>query len=137
MDGKPMFAYALSNQPQHKHRIASDQPLAPGTHIIRVKFDYDGGGIGKGATATLLVDEKQVAEGKIPQTIGVRFSLDETFDIGQDTGTPVLEEYDSQMPFPFTGTLSKFVVVLEPQKLSDDEQRRLHEELAKALMAVQ
>jgi hypothetical protein len=33
-------------------------------------------------------------------------------------------------------TLSKFVMVLEPQKLSDDEQRRLHEELAKALMAV-
>jgi arylsulfatase len=85
----------------------------------------------------LLVDEKQVAEVKIPQTIGVRFSLDETFDIGQDTGTPVLEEYDSKMPFSFTGTLSKFVVVLEPQKLSDDEQRRLHEELAKALMAVQ
>jgi len=49
----------------------------------------------------------------------------------------VLEEYESKMPFPFTGTLAKFVVVLEPQKLSDDEQRRLHEELAKALMAVQ
>jgi arylsulfatase A-like enzyme len=137
MDGKPMFAYALSNQPQHKYRVASDQPLAPGNHIIRVKFAYDGGGIGKGATATLLVDEKQVAEGKIPMTVGVRFSLDETFDIGQDTGTPVLEEYESKMPFPFSGTLSKFVVVLEPQKLSDDEQRRLHEELAKALMAVQ
>jgi len=137
MDGKPMFAYAMSNQPQHKYRAASDQPLAPGNHIIRAKFAYDGGGIGKGATATLLVDEKQVAEVKIPQTIGVRFSLDETFDIGQDTGTPVLEEYESKMPFPFSGTLSKFVVVLEPQKLSDDEQRRLHEELAKALMAVQ
>jgi arylsulfatase len=137
MDGKPMFAYALSNQPQHKYRVASDQPLAPGNHLIRVKFAYDGGGIGKGATATLLVDEKEVAEGKIPMTIGVRLSLDETFDIGQDTGTPVLEEYESKMPFPFSGTLSKFVVVLEPQKLSDDEQRRLHEELAKALMAVQ
>jgi arylsulfatase len=137
MDGKPMFAYAMSNQPQHKYRAASDQVLSPGNHIIRVKFAYDGGGIGKGATATLLVDEKQVAEVKIPQTIGVRFSLDETFDIGQDTGTPVLEEYESRMPFPFSGTLAKFVVVLEPQKLSEDEQRRLHEELAKALMAVQ
>jgi arylsulfatase len=132
-----MFAYALSNQPQHKYRIAADQPLVPGNHIIRVKFDYDGGGIGKGATATLLVDEKQVAQGKIPQTVGVRFSLDETFDVGQDTGTPVLEEYESKMPFPFTGTLTKFVVVLQAQNLSDDERRRLHEELAKALMAVQ
>jgi arylsulfatase len=137
MDGKPTFAYALSNQPQHKYRVAADQPLAPGNHIIRVKFDYEGGGIGKGATATLLVDEKQVAQGKIPQTVGVRFSLDETFDVGQDTGTPVLEEYESKMPFPFTGTLTKFVVVLQPQNLSDEERQRLHQELAKALMAVQ
>ena len=49
----------------------------------------------------------------------------------------MLEEYDSKMPFPFSGTLTKFVVVLEPQKLSDEEQKRLHEELAKAMMAVQ
>jgi arylsulfatase len=84
----------------------------------------------------LLVDEKQVAQGQIPQTIGVRFSLDETFDIGEDTGTPVLEEYEAKMPFRFTGTLKRFVAVLEPTKLSADEQRRLHEELAKAMAAV-
>jgi arylsulfatase len=83
------------------------------------------------------VDERQVAQGRIPQTIGVRFSLDETFDIAEDAGTPVLEEYADKMPFRFTGTLKKFVAVLEPLKLSADEQRRLHEELAKAMMAVQ
>jgi arylsulfatase len=136
-DSKPQFAYAYSNQPEHKYRVASDQPLAAGNHIVRVKFEYDGGGIGKAATATLLVDEKQVAQGRIPQTIGVRISLDETFDVGEDTGTPVLEEYEAKMPFRFTGTLKRFVTVLEPLKLSEDEQRRLHDELAKALMAVQ
>jgi arylsulfatase len=136
-DSKPMFAYAFSNQPDHKYRVGSDQPLAAGNHIIRVKFEYDGGGLGKGATATLLVDEKQVAQGRIPQTVGVRFSLDETFDVGQDMGTPVLEEYESRMPFPFSGTLTKFAVVLEPLKLSEDEQQRLRAELAKAMMAVQ
>ena len=66
----------------------------------------------------------------------MRFSLDETFDVGGDTGTPVLEEYADRMPFRFTGTLKKFAVVLEPLKLSADEQRRLHEELAKAMVAV-
>jgi arylsulfatase A-like enzyme len=136
-DSKPLFAYAYSNQPDHKYRVASNQPLAAGNHVVRVKFAYDGGGIGKAATATLLVDEKEVAQGRIPQTVGVRFSLDETFDVGQDTGTPVLEEYESKMPFAFTGTLTKLAVVLEPLKLSEDEQRRLHEELAKALEAVQ
>ena len=104
-NSEPEFVYAFSNQPQHKFRIVSDQPIPPGNHIIRFKFTYDGGGIGKGATGTLLVDEKQVAEGKIPQTIGVRFSLDETFDVGEDTGTPVSEAYADKMPYSFTGTL--------------------------------
>jgi hypothetical protein len=67
----------------------------------------------------------------------VRFSLDETFEVGEDTGTPVLEDYADRMPFRFTGTLKRFVVVLEPLKLSADEQRRLHEELAQAMAAVQ
>ena len=49
----------------------------------------------------------------------------------------MLEEYESEMPFRFSGTLKKFVVVLDPQKLSEDEMKRLHNELAKALMAVQ
>ena len=136
-DNKPEFAYALSNQPDHKYRIISDQPIEAGNHIIRVKFDYDGGGIGKGATAALLVDEKQVAQGKIPRTIGVRFSVDETFDVGEDMGTPVLEDYADKMPFAFTGTLKKFVVVLQPEQLSEEEKKRLREELAKAMMSVQ
>jgi arylsulfatase A-like enzyme len=135
-DGKPEFAYAYSNQPQDKYRVVAEQALPPGNHIVRVKFAYDGGGIGKAATATLLVDEKQAAQGRVERTIPVRFSLDETFDIGEDTGTPVLEEYEEKMPFRFTGMLKRFVVVLEPQKLSTDEQRRLRHELAKAMAAV-
>jgi arylsulfatase len=136
-DSRPVFAYALSNQPQHKYRAVSDAPLQAGKHIVRVVFTYAGGGIGKAATAKLLVDEKQVAQAEIPQTVAVRFSLDETFDVGQDTGTPVLEEYADKMPFRFTGTLDRFVVVLEPSKLSEEEQARLRAELAKAMMAAQ
>jgi hypothetical protein len=41
------------------------------------------------------------------------------------------------MPFQFSGTLTKFAVVLQPEKLSDDERRRLHEELAKAMATVE
>ena len=136
-ESKPLFAYALSNQPNHKFKIQTAQALSPGSHVLRVVFKYDGGGIGKGATATLLVDEKPAGEVKIPQTIAVRFSLDETFDVGEDTGTPVLEEYAEKMPFRFTGTLNKFAVVLDPHSLTPEEQKRLHDQLAKAMMAVQ
>jgi hypothetical protein len=50
------------------------------------------------------------------------------------SGTPVVEDYLDKMPFAFTGTLRKFVVVLEPQKLSPDEQKVLREAEARALM---
>ncbi len=136
-DGKPQFIYALSNQPEHKFRIASDQPIPPGNHVVRFNFKYDGGGVGKGATGTLFVDGKQVAQGRIPQTVAARFSLDETFDIGEDTGTPVVEDYVDKMPYPFTGTLKKFVVLLEPEKLTEEEKKHLREEEAKAYMARQ
>jgi arylsulfatase len=135
-DSKPQFAYAYSNQPEHKFRIASNQPIPAGDHVVRFAFKYDGGGIGKGATGTLFVDGKQVAQGKIPRTIPIRFSLDETFDVGEDTGSPVVEDYADKMPFAFTGTLKKFVVVLEPEKLTDEERKHLLEEEARAWMSV-
>jgi arylsulfatase A-like enzyme len=137
VDSKPQFAYAMSNQPEQKFRVASNQPLSPGNHVVRFRFQYNGGGIGKGATGTLFVDGKQVAEGPIPQTIPVRFSLDETFDVGEDTGTPVVEDYVNKMPFAFSGTLKKLVVVLEPQKLTEEERTRLLQEEARASMAIQ
>jgi arylsulfatase len=135
-DSKPQFAYALSNQPEHKFRISSNQPVPPGHHVVRFSFKYDGGGIGKGATGTLFVDGTPVAEGRIPQTIGVRFSLDETFDVGGDMGTPVVEDYADKMPFEFTGALNKFAVILEPENLTPEERKRLLEEEARASMSV-
>ena len=133
--GKPEFVYALSNQPEHKFWIASNQPIPAGNHVVRFEFKYDGGGIGKGATGTLFVDGTPVAEGRIAQTVGVRFSLDETFDVGSDMGTPVVEDYLDKMPFAFTGTLKKFVVVLEPENLTPEERKRLLEEEARASMS--
>jgi len=134
-DGKPEFVYALSNQPEHKFWIASNQPIPAGNHVVRFEFKYDGGGIGKGATGTLFVDGTAVTEGRIAQTVGVRFSLDETFDVGSDMGTPVVEDYLDKMPFAFTGTLKKFVVVLEPENLTPEERKRLLEEEARASMS--
>ena len=110
LDGKPTFVYALSNQPQHKYKVASSEPLAPGRHAIRFEFAYDGGGLGKGGTGRLFVDGAEVAEGRIPQTVRFRFSLDETFDVGRDTGTPVVEDYAT--PFAFGGTLENVNITL-------------------------
>jgi arylsulfatase len=133
-DSKPRFVFALSNQPAHKSRAVSEQRIAPGHHVVRVRFTYDGGGIGKGGVATVFVDETQVAECHVARTQPVRYSLDETFDVGKDTGSPVAEDYADKMPYAFTGTLHRFMVVLEPEKLSDEDQSRLRDVLAHAIM---
>jgi arylsulfatase len=108
-NGKPTFIYRLSNQPQHMTLVQGSQILAKGVHTIKVDFNYDGGGHGKGAHVILSVDGKPVGEGKIENTVAIRFSLDETFDVGEDTGTPLdFKTYD--VPFKFNGVLKKITV---------------------------
>jgi len=68
----------------------------------------------QGGTGTLQVDGRKEAEGRIDRTLGKRFSLDETFDVGVDTGTPVIDDYDSRMPFAFSGKLEKVTIDLAP-----------------------
>ena len=53
----------------------------------------------------LSVDGNEVARKTIAHTIPLLMSIDETFDIGLDTRTPVDFTYD--VPFRFTGTIDK------------------------------
>jgi arylsulfatase len=53
----------------------------------------------------------------------VRFSFDETFDVGEDTGTPVSEDYD--VPFKFTGQIEKLVIKPDTSKLAAAEQAKI------------
>ena len=64
-----------------------------GEHQVRMEFAYDGGGLGKGGTATLFVDGAKVGEGRIDATVPMVFSADETTDLGDDTGTPVTDDF--------------------------------------------
>ena len=54
-----------------------------------MEFAYDGGGLGKGGTATLYIDGKQAGAGKIAATAPMIFSCDDGCDVGRDTGAPV------------------------------------------------
>jgi arylsulfatase len=91
--------------------VAGKDALTPGKHTIQMDFAYDGGGPGKGGTATLSVDGKEVAMGRIERTVPIRISLDEGLDVGEDTGTPVDLSYD--VPFRFTGKVHKVTVELK------------------------
>ena len=120
--GKPVFYYNMANVAHYK--IASKQALKPGKHIVVFDFLYDGG-LGKGGTGTLSVGGMQVAQGRIDRTVPFRYSLDETFDVGEDTGTPVDLAYD--VPFRFTGTIDKLVIkYLDGGKISAADQKQIN-----------
>jgi arylsulfatase len=120
LKGKPVFHYNLADVARYS--IAGTEKLAPGKHTIVYDFKYDGGGLGKGGLGTLLVDGKQVAQGRIERTLPFRISLDETLDCGEDTGTPVSEDY--HVPFTFTGGLKKVIIDLTPDELKTADARK-------------
>ena len=146
LDGKPMYAHAYTNQDGEKYpnqnkdktRVTGPDKLTPGKHTITLDFKYDGGGIGKGGLATLSVDGKKVAEARIDKTPPLgKYTLDESFDCGQDTGTPVIDDYDAKMPFAFTGTLNKLEIKLGTSGLGANDQHKLRETAEKAALAHQ
>jgi arylsulfatase len=125
-NGKPMFQYRLSNQPKFLVTVQSSNSLTPGDHKLTVDFKYDGGGIGKGGTFILSVDGKEVAQKRTDVTIPIRFSLDETWDVGEDTGTPVdFATYD--VPFKFNGELKKLSVDLKPAAVTKADEQKINE----------
>ena len=107
-NGKPVFHYNFVDVAHYN--IAATNAIAPGKQTITMAFTYDGGGIGKGGTATILVGGNEVAKGRIERTIPIRVALDEGLDIGEDTGTPVNTSYD--VPNKFTGEIEKVTIQL-------------------------
>jgi arylsulfatase A-like enzyme len=103
-DGKPTFIYRASNQPVDLTEVQSPRTLLPGPHRLSVEFSYDGGGIGKGGTVTLMVDGVEVASGHLPRTVPASFSLEGAV-IGHDTGTALTADY--RVPFAFEGTIDR------------------------------
>jgi hypothetical protein len=123
-DGKPMYAYNFVGLKLYK--VGATEALPPGKATIRFEFAYDGPGLGKGGTATILVNGKKVGEGKIEQTQASMFSADEGADVGQDGETPVSDDY-KENDNKFTGKIGKVVVTVAPIQLGAkdvEEQRR-------------
>ena len=110
-DGKPTYCYNFLGLQQFK--VSAPQAVAAGKATVRMNFDYDGGGVGKGGTATLLVNGTQVASGRIERTQGMIFSADEGAGVGLDDATPVTTDY-KERDNAFTGKILKVTVDVKP-----------------------
>ncbi len=129
LKGKPVFLYNLLSL--ERFRWEGQQALTPGKHTIVFDFTYDGPGFAKGGTGVLKVDDKEVANRKVPHTIPFIMTIDETFDIGVDTRTPV-DDKDYQVPFRFTGKIGKVTFKLGPSQLTSLDHQIIQHALAKA-----
>jgi arylsulfatase len=90
-DGKLKYCYNLLGL--QRFYTESTILLPSGQHQVRMEFAYDGGGLAKGGNVSLFIDGNKVGEGRIPATIPMIFSGDETTDVGYESASPVAEDY--------------------------------------------
>jgi arylsulfatase len=113
-DGKPAYTYNFLGL--DRYTVAAPDALATGPVTVTLDFAYDGGGVGKGGKATLFVNGKSVAEGRVEKTQPNVFSADETADVGVDNQTPVAEGIGIGPETRFTGTIRKITLEVGPMK---------------------
>jgi arylsulfatase len=109
-NGKPVFTGNYLGRTYS--RAAAAKALTQGHVVLRGEFAYDGGGMGKGATLSLFVNDQKVGEARMAATHPLSLGLGGALDIGFDTGAPADEAY--QAPFPFTGTINTVTIKLPP-----------------------
>jgi hypothetical protein len=113
--GKHVFHYNLAII-EHSH-IAAETAFAAGKHELVAKFKYNGGGVGKGGTAAITVNGKEVAKGWIERTNPIRFSVDEGMDVGEYTDSPV--SLDCDVSNRFTGRFETVTIDIHPGERVD------------------
>jgi arylsulfatase len=80
-DGRLRYGYNYFNL--ERTTVTAEQPLPAGAHQVRMEFAYDGGGVGKAGTVTLYLDGSPIGAGRLPRTVPIGFSADETTDVGR------------------------------------------------------
>lgn len=105
-EGKPSYTYNWFGL-EH-YTVESPVAIKADKAKIKLTFDYDGDGIGKGGLAKMYIDGKQVAEGRIEKTQPAVFSGDETADVGVDDATQVVDKlFENREASKFTGRVDQ------------------------------
>lgn len=95
----------------HRDVVRAEQPVSAGSRLMEVWFDREGDAFGAGGTLTLRVDGEEVCVANLSRTVPWSMSYVEGLNVGEDTGTPVSEDY--AIPFRFTGDLRRVEVELK------------------------
>jgi arylsulfatase A-like enzyme len=132
IDGTPKYCYNLLGL--QTFTVSGSQPIPSGSHQVRMEFAYDGGGMGKGGTATLFLDGEEIGSGRVAATAPMIFSADDTLDVGIEGGSIVSEEYGHDNRF--RGTV-EWVQIDRAEAAADADHLVTAEERVRVAMARQ
>jgi arylsulfatase A-like enzyme len=102
------LVYEYNAYDEDRYQIRSGGILPVGEVELRADYQVTGPGTG---LVTLYVNGDQVGQGAVNRTMPGQFSLSETFDVGEDTGTSVSKDYDRENEF--SGVLDRVVISLK------------------------
>ena len=91
--------------------IQSSEEVPPGESTLSMRFTKTGNFQGD---AELFINGKSVGKAHIEKTVPATFSIEETFDVGEDTGSPIIEDTYA-VPFRSSG-LKKLTVKVDHGK---------------------
>ena len=112
--GKPTYTYNWFGL--ERFTVKSPKALPKGAAHVKLEFQYDGDGFGKGGIASIFVDDEKVAEGRIEKTEPALFSGDETADVGKDEATQVADRiFKNTKDSEFTGYVNSVTISI-PEK---------------------
>jgi arylsulfatase A-like enzyme len=130
-EGKLKYIYNFLGLDMYE--VETEEKLPSGEHQVRLEFAYDGGGLGKGGTATLYLDGKQIGEGRVEHTHATVFAADATALVGNKFGAPIGPDLEIEGN-PFNGTVKGVQIDL---KLDDADHKVSDAERWRVAMAIQ
>ena len=106
--------------------VRASGPIESGEHLVEYRFDYDGGGLGRGGTARLLVDGAEVATGRIERT---SFFGAGRLTVGANPGIPVTEDYARGGEYAYTGRIGEVTISAAGAGYEPSPGQKLEQEL--------
>lgn len=121
-DGHATYAYNYAGT--KITTITASERLRPGRHVLRVRFEYEGNGRGKGGVATLFVDGRLAGSVRVPRTHDVSFWIaPERRGVRLGAARPLHRRMEDRR---FTGVVTSVRITLGTDSQNEQPHRSRH-----------
>jgi len=114
VDEKRMLHHTYQFLGIDTYKQTSTEPIPTGDVTLKMLFEIDEPKPGAGGKVTLWANDKQIGEGRIPQTVSLLYSTYAGLDVGRDNGGRSISPTKARRHTRFPGTVRKVVFDLKP-----------------------